>query len=49
MTVKELIDYLYKCNMDYELYINNEEVTSPIIEEIRDVTDENNSRVVIYT
>ena len=48
MTVKELIDYLYKCNMDYEVYIDGQGLDSSIIEEIKDITDEKQSRVVIY-
>lgn len=48
MTVKELIDLLYKCNMNYEVRINDQDIDTITIEEIKSVTDENNSRVSIW-
>lgn len=47
MKVREFIEFLSKCNPDFDVYINGDEV-NPTIEEIRDITDESSNRVSIW-
>ena len=44
MTVKELIDFLYKCDWDYEVYID---YSSPLttVEQYKVVTEPERNRV----
>lgn len=49
MKVRELIDYLYKCNPEYEIVFQCYDSDNIIIEETTCVTDENDNRVVITT
>ena len=48
MTVNELINYLYKCNMDYEVLINGCDKIIRI-DEIKVITDDSESIVAIGT
>lgn len=48
MTVNELINYLYLCNMNYEVRINDQDIDTITIEEIKSITEENSSHVNIW-